>query len=324
MLVIYKKILIMLLSVMILISCQNRNVDLGAKARKSSGKPIVRLDNKVLHESDFFDFAYVTLKEMDPSTYNNAAVKEKLMQDFIEFNLLVIEAERRNIKIDDKRLNTVLESFQTEKGAQDLKVYSGSYSTDRDRLAELIRRRLLVESLIDRVAGEDITVTDRQIRDYYNKYISRTKPSLRAHLLQIFTHDRKKAEQAVAELKKGISFNEVAERYSEGAEKDNGGDLGFVSQNDLPVVFSQAFKLPAGKPSNIVKSEYGYHIFLVKNYERAKNVDYNSMKSKIRLELYTRELEKKTRDFIDELYKNTDIKYLNNVDFDDFAADSER
>lgn len=278
------------------------------------------LDDQTIYQDDFFDFASTTLREMNEDSYDNKEVQKALIDSFLDHRLLLREALKRGIQIDNKKIGSVLESFSSEKGAQDLKVYSGSYETDNKKLAELMRQRLLVEALISQVATGSIKITEAQVKDYYDKNDKALTQDYRAHLLHIFTKDKDTAEKAMAELRRGLSFNEVAERYSEGPEKSTGGDLGNVSRNDFPEIFGIAFKLVPGKISDIVKSDYGYHIFLVKQFEKPKKIPYDNVKNSIYLDLYAKEQENKTKELLDELYKNTKIQRVNDIDLHDFIT----
>ena len=130
------------------------------------------------------------------------------------------------------------------------------------------------------------------------------------------------AEKAMAELNRGLSFNEVASRYSEGPEKEDGGDLGMVEDTVYPEIFSEAFKLRVGEYSDIIKSEYGYHIFLVKEYGQAKQASYDALKTDIHFSLYNKEQNKKIEELIDELYKNALIEYLTDIKLSDYTIKS--
>lgn len=277
------------------------------------------IDNETIYQDDFFNFASTTLREMSEDSYDNVDVKNSLIESFINHRLLLREALQRDIQIDNKKIGAVLESFSSEKGAQDLKVYSGSYETDNKKLAELMRQRLLVEALINQIASSSIKINENQVREYYDKNDRTLTQDYRAHLLHIFTKNQETAEKAMSELKRGLSFNEVAERYSEGPEKSTGGDLGYVSKNDFPEIFGVAFNLAPGKISDIVKSDYGYHIFLVKKFEKPKKMSYDSVKTSIYLDLYAKEQEKKTKELLDELYKNTKINRVSDINLHDFT-----
>lgn len=280
----------------------------------------VVINGKTLYTDDFFKFASIALKEMNNKDLENNNIKKFLVDSFIEHNLLLQEAERRNIKVDEKKIGAVIESFLSESGTQDLKVYSGSYDTDAKALAEMLREKFMVETLIYDLINSNIDIKEDEIKQEYNQVYGTKEPEPKAHLFQIFTTDKQVAEKAMAELKRGLAFNEVAARYSEGPEKEEGGDLGFISDDVYPEIFGEAFKLKPGKISDIVKSEYGYHIFLVKEYRRPKKIDYNDVKTQIHFSLYNKEQDKKIEELVDELYKKADIKYLTDIDLSNFTA----
>ena len=244
------------------------------------------------------------------------------MDSFIEHNLLLQEAKKRNITVDSKQINSVTDSFLTESGTQDLKVYSGSFNTDANELAKILKEKYMIENLIYNIVNTEIDIPESAIKKEYNDNYANKVSSKRAHIYQIFTTDKQVAEKAMAELKRGLSFNEVAGRYSEGPEKDEGGDLGFIEDTVYPEIFSEAFKLRAGRYSEIIKSEYGYHIFLVKEYGMPRKVDYASVKNDIHFTLYNKEQNKKIEELINELYKNADIEFITDINLSRFTGKS--
>ena len=288
-----------------------------ANVPKDNRTAYVVINVKTLYTDDFFKFAGVVLKEMNEKDLKNEEVKKYLVKNFIEHNLLLQEAGRRNIKVDEKKINAVTESFLSEAGTQDLKVYSGSFDTDANALSEILREKFMVETLIADMINSNIDIKEDEIKQEYTELYSQKEPAKKAHLFQIFTTDKQVAEKAMAELKRGLAFNEVATRYSEGPEKEDGGDLGFIIDTDYPEIFGEAFKLRPGKISDIVKSEYGYHIFLVKEYSKPKRINYDDVKTQIHFSLYNKEQDKKIEELINELYKNADIEYLTDINLSD-------
>lgn len=288
-----------------------------ANIPKDNRTAYVVINSNTLYADDFFKFAGVVLKEMNESDLKNEEVKKYLVKNFIEHNLLLQEARRRNIKVDEKKINAVTESFLSEAGTQDLKVYSGSFDTDANALSEILREKFMVETLITDMINSNIDIKEYEIKQKYTELYSQKEPAKKAHLFQIFTTDKQVAEKAMAELKRGLAFNEVAARYSEGPEKEDGGDLGFIIDTDYPEIFGEAFKLKPGKISDIVKSEYGYHIFLVKEYSKPKKINYDDVKTQIHFSLYNKEQDKKIEELINELYKNADIEYLTDISLSD-------
>lgn len=293
-----------------------------ADTKQDNRTAYVVINGKTLYTDDFFKFAGVVLKEMNERDLKNEEVKKYLVKNFIEHNLLLQEARRRNIKVDEKKINAVTESFLSEAGTQDLKVYSGSFDTDAKALSEILREKFMVETLIADMINSNIDIKEDEIKQEYIELYSQKEPAKKAHLFQIFTTDKQVAEKAMAELKRGLAFNEVATRYSEGPEKEDGGDLGFIIDTDYPEIFGKAFKLKPGKISDIVKSEYGYHIFLVKEYSKPKIIDYDDVKTQIHFSLYNKEQDKKIEELINELYKNADIEYLTDINLSDASLSS--
>ena len=76
---------------------------------------------------------------------------------------------------------------------------------------------------------------------------------------------KKKAEDVLAEVKKGEkSFEDLAKEYGEDATAEDGGDLGYFGKGTMVQAFeTAAFSLGMGEISDLVLTEYGYHIIKV-------------------------------------------------------------
>ena len=78
---------------------------------------------------------------------------------------------------------------------------------------------------------------------------------------QIFSRTAEEAQYALASLNSGVSFDELAWRYS----PETGGELGWFPRGYLlfPAIEEVAFSLPVGLHSEIIQTEIGYHIIEV-------------------------------------------------------------
>ncbi|MFS0824325.1 peptidylprolyl isomerase [Bacillus sp. 1P02SD] len=75
---------------------------------------------------------------------------------------------------------------------------------------------------------------------------------------------KKKIEEVKAKLDSGEKFEDVAKEYSDDSTAQNGGDLGWFGKGRMVPEFEEAaFALKEGETSDIIESQYGYHIIKV-------------------------------------------------------------
>ncbi len=128
--------------------------------------------------------------------------------------------------------------------------------------------------LDDSAAGEQVDVTDADVTSYYakNQKAYTTEEARQAsHILVAVKKDasaaaKAKAEAILAEVRKApASFAAVAKAKSEDpASAEQGGDLGVIGKDGLPTpLLAAVAKLKQGEISDVVASDFGYHILTV-------------------------------------------------------------
>jgi peptidyl-prolyl cis-trans isomerase D len=146
--------------------------------------------------------------------------------------------------------------------------------------------------------AETIQVTDAQIQDYYNAHRDdyRTQERARARHILLSTANKPNDEvpkiQAQAEalqkqLKAGGDFAELAKKNSQDpGSAQKGGDLGWVSRGQMVKPFEDAvFTLKPNEISNVVTTEYGFHIIQVQEKQTAHLQTLDEVKPTIVLAL---------------------------------------
>jgi peptidyl-prolyl cis-trans isomerase D len=141
---------------------------------------------------------------------------------------------------------------------------------------------------------ESATVNDEALRAYYNAHLDQYKVENRAHVEHILfktigktdaeiAEIRQKAEDVLKKAKSGANFEDLAKKYSEDdATKPKGGDLGWIVEKQTVPEFEQAaFTVPKGSVSDLVKTQYGFHIIKVLDRETAHTKPFEEVRASI-------------------------------------------
>ncbi|HCL79715.1 MAG TPA: peptidylprolyl isomerase [Synergistaceae bacterium] len=166
---------------------------------------------------------------------------------------------------------------------------------------EGIRKELLRRFAVDKTL-KDVTVTDQEVKEYYDKNKDRftTPESVRAsHILVSDDVEMKKVQD---ELKGGMSFEDAAKKYSTCPSKEKGGDLGYFSKGQMVAEFEQAaFAMKPGETSTEpVKTQFGLHLIKVVEKKEASVRSLDEVKDQIKETVLT---EKQGKLYQDELAK---------------------
>jgi peptidyl-prolyl cis-trans isomerase D len=177
---------------------------------------------------------------------------------------------------------------------------------------------------------QGLQITDAQLKEQYDKNIQDYQVPDRVHVEHILLMTvgktdaevdeiKKKAQDILNQAKKGSNFEDLAKKYSEDpGTKDKGGDLGWVTHGQtVPEFEKAAFSLPKGSISDLVKTQYGFHILKIMDKESAHTKPFDEVKDSIRTPLLLSEADKKASEIADKLSQA--IRQSNKVSLDELA-----
>jgi len=126
---------------------------------------------------------------------------------------------------------------------------------------------------------------------------------------------KKTTEEIKQKLDKGEDFGDLAMKYSDDpGSSQNGGDLGFFGRDEMVPEFEKvAFSLNVGSTSDIIETEFGYHIIKVEAKKASRKVNYDEVKNDLMNYIFEKKAEKKYGDWIVELRAKSAIK-INPID----------
>jgi peptidyl-prolyl cis-trans isomerase C len=172
------------------------------------------------------------------------------------------------------------------------------------------------------IMKKEAQVTPDNVQQYYKEnekqYIVPEQVRARHILIKIpfgATEEEKnkteiKAKNILEWLKKGEKFETLAKQYSEDTQSGaRGGDLGFFPRGKMAKPFEDAaFSMKPGEVSNIVKTDYGYHIIMVEDRREAGKKDLEEVKDGIKTHLQNEREKSKAAEFIKQVSEDTGLE----------------
>ena len=196
------------------------------------------------------------------------------LTDWIAVSDSELESEyrRRNEKVKVDVVALSADKFRPQVTVTDADVAAHFESRKTDyRIGEQRKVKYL---LLDREqARQRVAVPPNDIQRYYNDNIQQYQTPERVRASHILLNTggkdeaavRKQAEELLAKIKGGADFAALATQYSEDpGSKERGGDLDFFPRGQMvPEFENAAFSLAPGQVSDLVKTQYGFHIIKV-------------------------------------------------------------
>ncbi|MCY4444834.1 MAG: peptidyl-prolyl cis-trans isomerase [Proteobacteria bacterium] len=134
-------------------------------------------------------------------------------------------------------------------------------SLQKEKLRLRLCESRAIAAYIDEHINGDVHVSEAEIKAYYQEHRMEFFAAKRILIRHIHFVDERSARKVAAKVN-SQNFARYAQKYSIAAEASQGGLLGPFAAHEMPPFFTQVFRLKLRRVSSIVKSPYGYHIFL--------------------------------------------------------------
>lgn len=267
------------------------------------------------------------------------SVIEQIKNEYINSAIFEEYAKRNNIKPTDEEIKTQVDKeieniksgFQSEKEYK--KAVEGSRFKTEEALKEEIKKYVIPDILEAKSLApiySKIVVTEEDAKNYFDEV---TQVRARHILIKVeegedenTINEKKELAQKLRErVLKGEDFAKLAKEYSDDTgSKDNGGDLGFFSRGKMVKEFEEAaFSLKPNEISEVIKTQYGFHIIQVldvkirgRDYDQPEKVKAKHIVFKIDKTAPQEEIQKKV-DLANEVYN----KLLKGADFENLAKE---
>jgi peptidyl-prolyl cis-trans isomerase C len=209
-------------------------------------------------------------------------VARSVLDQLIERTLILQEARRTGRLASDAavedRLRQIAQAFPSpEEFDRALQQQGVSRAELRDR----VRFELTVRRILD-----DLRVpapTDQEARAYFQAHREAFDEPERVRVRHVLLRTEAEARVALARLRAGESFAQVAKELSQDpGTRDRGGEVGLVAPGQTVPEFEQvAFRLKPGELSEPVRTSFGYHIVQVTEKLPAKKATWEGVRQQV-------------------------------------------
>lgn len=255
-----------------------------AQAQQAKPNAIVVIDriiavvnDEVITERELaarVDFALRQLAQQGTQPPARQILEKQLLERTINDRVQMQHARDTGTRVDNAELDRAMVKIaeQNKMTVAELRTVLAKDNVPYDKFREDIRSEITLSRLREREVAQKIVVTESEIDNFIQTQL--TQPGRDefnvSHILiavpekaspEQLQARRERAEQALAQIKGGTDFRQVAAAFSDGPEALQGGLIGWRETSRLPALFLDAVRpLQAGQLTELLRSPNGFHI----------------------------------------------------------------
>jgi len=256
------------------------------RAQEMDARVVALVNGEVISRSDFETELARELGAADglnpQSPEQIEPLRRALLETLVDRTLLLQAAKSAGISVSaddvDRRLMRMSSDFPAE--GFDQALANGQLAmADLKQKTQIL---LTTEKLFAEVVYPRVAVTEEEIRKHFEEHPEQFREPEQVRAAQIVVKGIDDARRLQRELRAGKKFADLARMHSLSADAKLGGDLGFFERGVMPSAFDQAaFSLGIGEVSDVVESDYGFHLFKVLDKKPSRKKDLNEVRAQI-------------------------------------------
>lgn len=236
----------------------------------------------------------LTLDDFKASGYS---FPEGIIEDFVQDRIRERYGDRVKLIKTLEAQNMTYEQFRTE-----------------------IREQFIVEQMNLKNISSAVIISPFKIETYYQEHPEefRLADQIRLRMIELRKRDggdpaavRQLAREIEAKLVAGAKFDEMASVYSEGSQRRDGGDLGWVNRSVLRKEFADATaSLKPGQRTGVIDLADACFLLQVEEVKSAQVRPLNEVRDEIEKTLLNQERTRLQKKYVERLKKKAFVRYF--------------
>lgn len=250
-------------------------------------------------------------------------ISQQATENLVIRTLLLDAVTKENISVSDQEIDTALAELTNSLPAgMTLQTIMEQTGLSTEEFRKNLSLDLSVNKLITNHTGEVTEPTAEEVSAFYEENKARfdmpESVSARHILVEVKADDteadkaakKAKAEEIRKELVGGADFAALAAEKSDCPSKAQGGNLGTFARGQMVPAFEEAaFSLQTNEISQVVETQFGYHIIEVLKHDQPKTMGLDDVKERIGRILKSQKRQQAVQNFIETLKAKASITY---------------
>jgi parvulin-like peptidyl-prolyl isomerase len=278
--------------------------------RREPRQEVARVNNEVIFADELKrETKLGQIEDIPKDVIDTPEQRRRYLETLIDRKLLLSEAARLHVLVPSDQAERLFARMKDDYPSEDFANLLQEKRLTAPELKQAIREQLLISKLLRDEVEARIALTDQEVMNYLAQHPELSKRDERVRCSQIVQKTLPEINKVRGEIQKGMPFEEAAARYSIAPEAKQGGDLGYFGRGVMPEVVDKAcFTLPVSSVSDVVSSDYGFHLFKVADRKPAETLPLDKAHELAEGRLRTERLQQAEIDFLAKLRAAAQIK----------------
>jgi peptidyl-prolyl cis-trans isomerase SurA len=294
---------------------------------------IARVNNQIVTRAEYLHSKEQLKQEAQQQDPANAdkIVGERdkdVLRDLIDQQLLLDKGKDLGITADTeliKRLDEMRKDMHMD-SMEDLEKAATSQGISYEDFKQNLKNQIITQQVISREVGSRMNVSKEELQQFYDEHKSQMEQPEQIRLSELLIAGKKdkappadeqqelaaaraKADDLLGQIRKGVAFDEIAKKNSDGPTAAQGGDLGYFKRATLAKELEdKTFAMKPGEVSEVIQTKQGFVILKVTEHQQAGVPPLSAIEPKVQEAIYMQKLQPALRAYLQKLREDAYIK----------------